>query len=79
MTNKETKVLHVEIPCYIDNFLSTLARETGMDRNDIALFFLCREAVHAQPNRAAKKNGTQNNFAVQCLRGATKITKTQGV
>jgi len=59
MTNKEMKMLSVTIPCYVDRFLSTLSRNTGMDRNDIAIFFLCQKACYAQSRHTVKKPETK--------------------
>ena len=55
MTNDEVMELVVPIPSYASRFLSTIARETGLDENEVALFFLCQKAYYAQPRRDAKK------------------------
>ena len=62
MTNKTIKELTVPIPCYAERFLSTLARKTGLDENEIALFFLCREAYHAQPRGVQGKRSDKMNL-----------------
>ena len=54
MTTKTIKELTVPIPCYAERFLSTIAVKTGLDENEIALFFLRREAYHAQFQHAPK-------------------------
>ncbi|MCL1921516.1 MAG: hypothetical protein FWG50_10670 [Kiritimatiellaeota bacterium] len=42
----------VPVPDYIDRFLTALAEGTGKAKEDIALFFLLKEAEHASPQDA---------------------------
>ena len=42
-----TEELVVAIPDYMDRFLADLAERTGKSKEDIALFFLLKEAEHA--------------------------------
>jgi len=47
MKTAQTEELDIIIPDYIDRFLSVLAKGTGKTKEDIALFFLLKEAEHA--------------------------------
>ena len=48
-----TEELVVAVPDYVDRFLSALAKRTGKSKEDIALFFLLKEAEHALAGRRA--------------------------
>jgi hypothetical protein len=47
VTKATIKELAIPIPDYMDRLLATLAEETGKSKEDVALFFLLREAEHA--------------------------------
>ena len=40
--------LDVVVPDYVNRFLSNIAVKTGKEKEDVALFFLLKKAVHAR-------------------------------
>ncbi len=42
-----TEELDVPVPDYVDRFLALLAEKTGRTKEEVAIFFLLKEAEHA--------------------------------
>ena len=53
--------VHVPIPGYIEKFLVGIAKKIGKTKEEVALFFLAKEAEHAQQPKEKRRSSRTTN------------------